>query len=65
MRKGEYRARNCIKVGNTALGQLGVDRRTKLEDLRVLEAAGLIKVRWRHKASPQVTVLDGRGEATS
>jgi hypothetical protein len=65
MRKGEDRARDCIKVGNAALGQLGVERHIKVEDLRRLEAAGLLKVHWRHKASPQVTVLDGHREASS
>jgi hypothetical protein len=64
-RKGEDRAHDCIKVGNAALGQLGVDRHTKLEDLRRLEAAGLITVRRRYKASPEVTVLDGHREASS
>jgi hypothetical protein len=48
-----------VRLGNASLTDKAVDRYTKRRVLRELEALGLIRVEWRPKKSPIVTVLGG------
>ena len=48
---------NTIVVGNVGVAKLGVSPDAKTDALRKLEAAGLIRVRHRHRKSPLVTIL--------
>jgi hypothetical protein len=45
-------------VPNMALLDMGVSRKVKLRVLHELEETGLIKVEWRLKKSPIVTLID-------
>ena len=45
---------------NVALKRYGIHRNTKLHTLKILEDAGLIKVEWRRKQSPIVTLLSNQ-----
>jgi hypothetical protein len=48
-----------IKLPNQFAETLGIARDTKLHGLRELERLSVVKVDWRGKKSPLVTVLDG------
>jgi hypothetical protein len=47
---------DTVTASNTLLQQIGVDRYTKNRALRDLEKAGLIRVDWRNRRNPIVTV---------
>jgi DNA-binding transcriptional ArsR family regulator len=49
---------DSIKVGNIALGKLGVSPDAKTSALSRLEAAGLIRVQRQPRKSPRITVLE-------
>jgi hypothetical protein len=46
-----------VRLGNVGLADKGVDRYTKRRVLRELETLGLIRVEWRPKKSPIVTIV--------
>lgn len=46
-----------VPLGNAALAQKGIERHVKKRACLELEALGLIRVEWRSKKSPIVTVL--------
>jgi len=48
-----------VRLANAELAAKGVNRHAKRRALLELEALGLIRVEWRHKKSPMVTVLGG------
>jgi hypothetical protein len=48
-----------VILANAELARKGIDRFAKRRALLELEALGLIKVEWRDKKSPIVTVLEG------
>jgi hypothetical protein len=48
---------DCIPIGNIDLARRGVSPDAKIDALRKLEAAGLIRVQHRPRKSPRVTVL--------
>jgi hypothetical protein len=43
--------------GNVTMGECGFRSRDKIRALKELEATGFVKVEWRNKKSPLVTVL--------
>jgi hypothetical protein len=43
--------------GNVTMKQLGFRREDKIKALKELEATGFVKVEWRNRRSPLVTVL--------
>lgn len=51
---------NTVTVANKILNSWGVRRDQKTQALRLLEEAGLIRVQWREKRSPLVTLLADR-----
>jgi hypothetical protein len=48
-----------IKLPNQFAETLGISHDSKVRGLRELERLGVVKVDWRGKKSPLVTVLDG------
>jgi hypothetical protein len=46
-----------FKLTNGTLALVGVSRREKLRALHELESFGLIRVAWRGRKSPEITVL--------
>ena len=46
-----------VVLANAELARKGINRQTKRRALLELETLGLIRVEWRHKKSPIVTVL--------
>jgi hypothetical protein len=44
-------------LGNVTMGECGFRSRDKIRALKELEATGFVKVEWRKKKSPLVTVL--------
>jgi hypothetical protein len=48
-----------VVLANAELARKGIDRQTKRRTLLELEVLGLIRVEWRYKKSPIVTVLCG------
>jgi hypothetical protein len=51
-----------FKLTNRALAQIGVSRRQKLSALRELEMLRFVRVEYRGRKSPEVTVLAPRPE---
>jgi hypothetical protein len=51
------RHKNPVEFSNTHLKELGMSRRGKYRALQTLENAGLIRVAYRGKKSPLVTLL--------
>jgi hypothetical protein len=52
-----WKTNKPIPVSNVAMKALGVPRRSKYRAIRDLERLGLIRVEWRRRRSPVVTVL--------
>jgi hypothetical protein len=50
-----------VRLTNTRLSKLGVDRDAKRRALATLERAGLVAVLRRDRRSPEVTILDPEG----
>jgi hypothetical protein len=48
-----------VVLANAELARKGINRHIKRRALLELEARGLIRVEWRYKKSPIVTVLGG------
>ena len=48
-----------VKLANAELARKGIDRQSKRRALLELEALGLVRVEWRYKKSPIITVLGG------
>jgi len=46
-----------VVLGNLVMKELGFSRRDKIRALRRLESTGFVKVEWRNRQSPLVTVL--------
>jgi hypothetical protein len=51
--------RDTVPLANTALRLVGVSRPAKQRALRQLQKVGLVKVSWRGRKSPLVTLLWG------
>jgi hypothetical protein len=48
-----------LALGNITMGECGFRSRDKIRALKELEATGFVRVEWRKKKSPLVTVLKG------
>jgi len=48
-----------VVLGNQMLHELGFDHHAKNRALRILEAAGWVRVEWRDKEAPRVVLLTG------
>jgi hypothetical protein len=57
LHKAKLRGSDAIPLPNTSLKSWGVTPDMKTRALRRLEQAGLLRVEWRNRRSPVVTVL--------
>jgi hypothetical protein len=48
-----------IKFSNHVLRELGFNRHDKIRALKILETAGWIRIKWRERKSPLVTLVAG------
>ena len=46
-----------VSLGNSGFLKLGIDRRAKIQGLKVLEKLGMIRVEWRRRKSPLVSIV--------